>query len=299
MRVRNLLLTFALIIGASAAGQSYFNGKYNIVPYNYKDKTFTLYDFSRAGGAATNMKAKYFATDAYNQYLNWKSDKEILLIAPGAFSDGWDSSAKPVGLCVDNGTIINRVAKSEMDGMVIIYNGAAQIGGVAVVDMDKKYVRVEDPYGSGNYKNYDPRGSAADAVNFLNWGEGAGVTLFQTQLVYSEKKTFNENFGNLEYGSKRERRFLALCIKDGNVHHVVVDVPEEEYLIKGTKEAKEVLEYDGFKVLYILNLDTGDKNLLYAYNGSYLEDLKPYKGSATDRAKIENATNLIIYYKDK
>ncbi len=297
MRVRNLLLGLVLAFGYQVAAQSYFNGKFNVSSYDYQEKSWTLYDFSRAGGAATNMKAKYFATNAHQQYLDWKGDKEILLIAAGAFSDGWDSSAKPVGLCVDNGNIVNRSPQSEMDGMVIIYNGAAQIGGVAVVDMDKKYVNVESPYGSGNYVNYDPRDNATDAYNFLDWGEDAGVTLFQTQLVYSEKKSESENFGNLTYGEQRERRFLALCKKGGNVHHVVVDLPDEEYLIKATKEAKAILEYEDFEVLYIMNLDTGAKNLLYAYNGSYLEDLKPYKGTY-DYATIENATNLIVYYKD-
>ncbi|MDC7996663.1 hypothetical protein [Gilvibacter sediminis] len=290
---------FTLLLSVTMLNaQSYFNGKFRIEAYDYGDRTFTLYDFSREGSSATNLKAKYFATNAYDQYLNWKSGKEILFITAGAFSDGWDSSAKPVGICVDNGHIVNRSPQSEMDGMVIVYNGAAQQGGIAVVDMDKKYVNVENPYGSGNYEQYDPRDNITDRTKFLNWGEDAGVTLFQTQLVYSEKKTYDENFGNKFYGAERERRYLAICIKNGIVHHVVVDVPEAIYLGEGAEDTKVVLEYDGFKVLYILNLDTGDKNLMYSYNGSYLEDKRPYKGSNTDAAKIENATNLLIYYKD-
>ncbi|WP_435578115.1 hypothetical protein [Gilvibacter sp.] len=290
---------FTLLLSVTMLNaQSYFNGKFKIQTYTYADREFTLYDFSREGDVNTNLKAKYFATDAYNQYLDWKSGKEILFITAGAFSDGWDSDAKPVGLCVDNGKTINKFPKAEMDGMVIIYNGAAQQGGIAVVDMDKKYVTVENPYGSKNYEQYDPRDNAIDRTNFLNWGESAGVTLFQTQLVYSEKKSDSENFGNTSFGDKRERRYLAICIKNGIVHHVVVDVPEAIKLMEGAQRTKEVLDYDGFNVLYIMNLDTGDKNVMYCYNGSYLENQYPYKGSNTDAAKIENATNLLIYYKD-
>ncbi len=288
------LLTCIVILSTTLAqAQDLFNGRFRKMSYTHHDNTYTLYDFSRKGTSSTNIKAKYFATNAYQQYLDWKSGKTILLVTAGAFSSGWDSSAIPVGLCVDNGKIINKTAKSEMDGMVIVYNGAAQQGGIVIVDLDKKPVVCEKPYGSGNYVSYYPRDSRTDAINFLDWGESEGLTLFQTQLVYSEKKSETENFGNLYYGDERERRFLAICTKNGVVHHVVVDAPDKQLLIQGTKYVKEVLDYDGFNVLYILNLDTGDKNLLYVYNGNTLENLEP---NSNENAKIDKATNLLVYY---
>ncbi|MCU7551411.1 hypothetical protein OCK74_19975 [Chitinophagaceae bacterium LB-8] len=289
MRSIPIIVLFCLISGLQVANaQSYFDGKFRIAGYTHKGYNYTLYDFSREGG---KIKAKYFAQNAYTQYQNWKSGKQVLLITAGAFSDSWNQDGKPVGLCVDNGAIVNRVPNSDMDGMVIVYNGGAQQGGLAVVDMDIKPVTVQNPTGS-----YYPRTSAEDRTNFLSWGETNGVTLFQTQLVYSSDRSSSN--ANLTYGSKRERRFLAICRKNNVVHHVVVNAPDDLELNLSASYAKAVLDYDGFSVLFIMNLDTGDKNVLHAYDGSYLKDMKPYKGSSTyaDRAKVENATNLLIYY---
>ena len=286
MRILYFLIFSLIFSGLNA--QSYYGGKFSVKKYTHRDYSYTLYDFSREG---TNMRAKYFAQNAYEQYKKWKTGKDILLVTAGAFSDSFKSWGKPVGLCVDNGKIVTKVADNVMDGMVIVYNGAAQIGGIAIVDLDKKPVRVENPYGSGNYESYRPRTYSSDRTNFLNWGKSAGVTLFQSQLVYSQNKA--TNFSNLYYGKKRERRFLAICMKGGNVHHVIVDAPDLLYLNLSAKYAKEVLEYDGLKVLYIVNLDTGDKDILHVYNGSYLANLRP-----NPNAKIEDATNLIVYYRD-
>ncbi|GAA4318748.1 hypothetical protein [Flaviaesturariibacter amylovorans] len=290
--MRILLLALGLCLCGALQAQDFYGGKYRRKGYTHYGNTYTLYDFSREG---TNMKAKYFAQNAYSQFNAWKSGKQILLITAGAFSDKWTSDAVPVGLCVDNGSIVNRSPHSDMDGMVIVYNGGSQQGGVAVVDMDYKNVTVQDPVGSSNSVSYAPRSSASDRVNFLNWGEKNGVTLFQTQLVYSSDRS--SNFGNPTFGAKRERRFLSICRKGGVVHHVVVDAPDALELNLAASRTKEVLEHDGFSVLYILNLDTGCKNLLFAHNGSSLEDVSP-KTSCTPAPSLENATNLIVYYVD-
>ncbi|RYZ00279.1 MAG: hypothetical protein EOO11_02095 [Chitinophagaceae bacterium] len=290
--MRILFLALGLCLCGTLQAQEYFSGKFRRKQYSNDGNTYTLYDFSREGN---NMKAKYFAQNAYKQYDSWKTGKQILLVTAGAFSDKWTSDAIPVGLCVDNGSIVNRSPHSDMDGMVIVYNGGAQQGGVAVVDMDYNNVKVQDPLGSSNTVSYAPRSSASDRVNFLNWGEKNGVTLFQTQLVYSSDRS--SNFSNPTYGNKRERRFLAICRKGGVVHHVVVDAPGSLELNLAASKAKGVLEYDGFSVLYILNLDTGCKNLLHAYNGSYLENISPSTG-CTPTPTLENATNLIVYYRD-
>jgi len=278
------------MIMAGMSQSSYFDGKFKVINETEGGEIYTFYDFSRKD---SKIKAKYFATNAYSQYEAWKSGKTILLVTAGAFSDGWETTSKPVGLCVDNGITVTKTADPVMDGMVIVYNGGTQAGGIAVVDLDKNKVRCEDPYGSKNYVYYQPRENATDATNFLSWGSREGLTLFQTQLVYSEDKS--TNFANETYGKERERRFLAICKKDGDVHHVVINAPKKLYLMKSAKYAKNVLERNGFSLMYLLNLDTGNKNLLHVYNGSSLIDLKP---SSHEQAKIEKATNLLIYYKD-
>jgi hypothetical protein len=292
MKLLHLLLIVSICFftktGLSQSDGSYFGGKYKISTKNKNGNEYKLYDFSRSGG---QIKAKYFATNAYKQYQQWKLGKEILLIMPGAFSTSFDpKKAKPVGLTVDNGVLINRNIDNIMDGMVIVYNGGGQQGGIAVVDLDEKAVKVQKRYGTGDYANYYPRTSSIDRDNFIKWGENQRVTLFQTQLVYSKDKS--NNFSNLYSGKKRERRFLALCYKNSQLHHVVIDVPEYEYLNLAAKNTKEVLENDGFRVWYIMNFDTGGYDILHAYNGYYLEQIK------TAKMSIKEATNLLIYYKD-
>jgi len=273
--------------------QDYVGGRFTIKTYTHRDHTYTLYDFSRESNV---IKAKYFAQNAYSQYINWKASKQILLVTAGAFSDSFTVNAKPVGLCVDNGVSVNKTPNQEMDGMVIIYNGGAQEGGVAVVDMDVNPVKVQEPIGSTTTVAYYPRSSSLDKVNFIKWGERNGVTLFQTQLVYSSDRYIN--FGNLNYGNKRERRFLATCKKGGIVHHIVVDAPDELELNLSASYVKEVLDYAGFNVLYIMNLDTGCKNILHVFNGRGLQNLNPSSTACRSDAQIERATNLLIYYKD-
>ncbi|GAB3959451.1 hypothetical protein GCM10028805_55590 [Spirosoma harenae] len=286
MRKLFIVLFFGIINLAHAQYYSsiqpgnYFNGALSVKKKNYSGTNYILFDFNRDGNV---MKAKYFARNANTQFTNWRRGKEILLVTAGAFSDSFLPSGLPVGLCVDNGTIVTRTPDDTMDGMVIVYNGGAQEGGVAVVDMDVKPVTADKA-------SYYPRTNASDRVNFLNWGQQKGLTLFQTQLVYSSDRS--SNFNNMSFGSRRERRFLAICKKGNVVHHVIVDAPDPLELNVSASNTKSVLESEGFSVSYIMNLDTGDKNILHAYSGAYLKDYKP-----NSNAKIEDATNLIIYYK--
>ena len=92
------------------------------------------------------------------------------------------------------------------------------------------------------------------------------------------------------YGKKRERRYMAVCTKGYSLHHVVVDVPQLIYLNQGAEHAKRVLEYAGFTVHYILNLDTGDKNIFALRTNGDLYYQTKYR--------LKEATNLIIFYTD-
>jgi len=259
------------------------------------NSTYNIYDFTKNG---SGIKTKYFAQNAYAQYLRWSSDKQILLVTAGAFSDSWENYGKPVGLCVENGYIINKVIQYNWDGMVLIYNTNQLLSDIVVVDIGVKNVIVNALDGSNQKYVYSLKSSAADRMNFLNWGEHANITLFQTQLLYSTDKYSNNNLNNPYYGDSRERRFLAVCTKNGITHDIIIDIPNEIKLNLATSYAKYVLEYAGYSVSYIMNLDTGDKNILYRYNGSYLQNMHPYKGNYPERATIENATNLLVFYKD-
>ncbi|GAB3959466.1 hypothetical protein GCM10028805_55640 [Spirosoma harenae] len=275
-----LLGTINLTYGqyySTIQSNSFFDGKFTIKKETYSGYTFILFDCSRENKA---IKAKYFAQNAYSQYTTWKAGKEILLVTAGNFVDGWGSEANPVGLCVDNGTIVNRTPNDNMDGMVILYNNGAQDGGMAVVDMDVHPIKTPDG-------SYNPRTSPVDRVNFLTWAQKNGLSLFQTQLVYSSDRS---PCFPLNYGPKRERRFLAICKKAGVIHHVIVDAPDPLELNVSSRYAKSVLESNGLAVSYILNLETGGHNFLLARDGTYLQEYKPIN-------HFKDSYPMIVYYK--
>jgi hypothetical protein len=168
-----------------------------------------------------------------------------------------------------------------MDGFVIVTEGF-----VLVIDLDnlESGIVTED----GNTLSINPRASVSDRLLIINAAEQNNWTLFQTQLVYSVDKY--KNFKNLEYGNEAERRFLAVCSDEsGSMYNVIVDVPDSLYLNVAAKNTKEVLEYAGYKVQYILNLDTGGKNIFITRDGDSLK----YMADDT----IDEATNLIVFYK--
>ncbi len=294
---KNLLKLFflTLIVCSINAQSTYHGGKLKIFTAYQGGNTYEIYDFTRDDSDGKQIKAKYFATNAYSQYLNWKSGKNIILVAPGAYSSTFDKTAKPVGMCVDNGTIVNRIIDDTMDGFVVIYNGGNLQGGIGVVDLDINGVKTKE-YGTyGNITTYYPRTYSSDRTSLLSWGESNGLTLFQSHLVYSSDKTLSENFKNLYYGDQQERRFLATCKKGGVIHHVIVNGDNLQYLMLGARNAKNILEREGYYIYYMLNLDRGGKDLLYVDKGWGLTNLY---SSYQENRKIENATNLIVYYLD-
>ena len=266
--------------------QSYENGKFNIETKYFDNKSYTLYIFSRE---KNTVKAKYFSTNADKQFEDWRSNKRILLVTAGAYSSGWDVGSSPVGLNVDNGKIVTRNPKP-WDGLIVIYNGGTQKGGIGVTDLDINPITCTDY--NGVY-NYNPRDNVTDCYNFLNWGANNGLTIFQTHLVYSEKKMLRDQFSTNGSSKIAERRYLVICSKNGTVHHIVVDAPDAQTLNIGGRNVYNILNSEGFQVLYILNLDTGGKNFLQINKGNGL--VEGLRGNNTS-IDIKSLTNMLVYY---
>ncbi len=92
----------------SAWAQTYLSGAYIRAEVEFEDKDFTVYTFSRKQVRQGTVRAKYFAKDANNQFAKWRQGKKVLFYCSGAFSVNWDTDSPPVGICVDNGQIVNR-----------------------------------------------------------------------------------------------------------------------------------------------------------------------------------------------
>lgn len=288
---RTLLISCLVILGillpsTASAQNRYLSGLYMLTRTEYQNYDLSVYDFSRRKSRRTGqIKAKYFAKNANHQFNEWKEGKQILFYCSGAFSESWDSDSPPLGVCVDNGVIVNRNLDSGMDGLVIVYNGGGQAGGIAVVNIDKDPVKVSQGGDfTYNLRNYAERSA------FLNWAQSQDATVFQTQLMYTSKYGYGfEESTHLTYGSSAERRFLAICIKDGTVHHIVVDHPESDYLNRSSKRVHAYLSEQGYTVVGLFNLDTGGKNIMRAYDD---------EGDTVSRTDLDTdeATNLLVYY---
>ena len=63
------------------------------------------------------------------------------------------------------------------------------------------------------------------------------------------------------------------------------------------KEAITFLRASNYSVDFMLNLDTGSKDIMYAHDGEGLKNLRP--NPITSSAKIENASSLLVYYTEK
>ena len=147
IRLFCVLLILLLAFHQGVAQSNYLKGTYVKEKVHHEGSRFTVYDFSRKKTNKGIVRAKYFAQNANDQFEDWKDDRQILFYCSGAFSESWDTDSPPLGICVDNGRIVNRNIDKQMDGLVIVYNGGLQAGGIAVVNMDKESVRVSQENG--------------------------------------------------------------------------------------------------------------------------------------------------------
>ena len=222
---------------------------------------------------------RYFSQNAGDRFDQWRQNKKVFIACAGAFSSTWEADSKPVGFTVDNGEIINLNFDFEMDGLVIIENSS-----ISVIDLD--YLQAGIDLEDGQKISMNPRNSSFDCEKLKRIAKEEKSTIFQTQLLYSIDRS--TNFSNPYFGKIRERRFLAVCKKKNEFINVIVDAPDPTYLNLSAKYAKDVLEYDGYKIFYLLNLDTGDKNIFWGIENDKLYDL----GTTT----MNKSTNLIVWY---
>jgi hypothetical protein len=236
-------------------------------------------------GEASSIGMKYFAVRANSEYQKWQVDKDVLLVTTGAFSSEWTDRAKPIGLCVDEGRVLNRSPRKEMDALVIEKKGA-----LTVVDLDNERMQID---WEGEKLSVNPRdGSLINRVKFLHLAEASGWTVFQSQLLAGPNR--NEAGLDLDYGNAAERRMLALASKAGHDYRIIVDLPQAEKLHRAAQIASQQLAKAGFTLHYLVNLDTGDRNLLYVKRDDELQKVSQVESNYAD---IAAATNLLVFYR--
>jgi hypothetical protein len=246
---------------------------------------------NRKGG---RVKAKYFASRVkgemvYERYQKWAKNKQIIAYSSAGYSNSCDNPriATPIGVCFDDGILVNQNIKDNMDGFVVI-NAKGEI--LLNNLKEDKLSFTSSITGELNYFNIR---NSFDFSTFKNWASHEKAGVFQTHLFYYKDQI---KVGTNGSGNLRERRILAACKdEDGNDIYCLINLPGNNTLYEVTKKASDyLLKNEHMKNIYfMINLHTGCENIFQANkpNGSLLTG-----DGWSGLTPINNASNLIVFY---
>jgi hypothetical protein len=241
------------------------------------------------------IKVKYFAakdyngTTVYQRYQEWARNKNIVAYTSGTYMTECDATiARPVGLCIDNGVLVNNAIKDNLDGLAIVY----ATGGMAVSNLKDGDLSITNA--DGTRENLNLR-NAFQRTRFINWAKDNEATVFQTHLFYYKNNV--EVFYNAS-PELRERRFLAVGKdSDGTIRHFLVNLSGFNTIYNATIKVSNYLKSDEDieDLIFLINLDTGCQDVF---------QLKTKVGGVDNRsgfsgkASLSESTNLIVYYSE-
>ncbi len=239
----------------------------------------------------SRIKAKYIArkidnTTVADRYRSAKKGKKMILCCAGGYMSDCSSPTTPIGLCVDDGNIVNRTfgtdaSGKDMNAIVIV----EAIGGIRVKDIRKGINLV-----SLNRKVFI-RQCNDDLNTFLKWCISENVWLFQTHLLaYDKELKVNVNATN---ATSRERRLLAAVIDPNNdIYHILFNLSSKHLSIpKFTEGVFNYLNGKNMEVVWIVNLDSGCGDFFQLYDENGNEDSN-VKGAES----LDQTINLLCYY---
>lgn len=294
----NIILFFIISITLNAQDTCYTIIGDDVI--NDKDYTYRVYDMVVDSCNNKRIKSAYVVKDAYDKFKELQSKNDILLVAAASYSSSiFDSIGKPVGFCAEKGNILNKMPNDVMDGLVIVNSEDDSKPIVEVQDLDIDLKNCSKATCNGKHATHlNIRDNPSDTYEFMEYVKRQDVSCFQTHLLYSHHKSYEKNFEFLRNGtSDRCRRFLFICEKDDVKHHIVVDHISGDYLMRAAKRCFDYLQGQNYKIQYMLNLDTGNKDIFHAFNGTQMENMRPNPSLAT--AVLEKAISLVIYYTEK
>jgi hypothetical protein len=286
MKKNNITLMIMVLIPFFVKAQD-FSGYVETKSTTIDGTSYIIEKMSRKEG---HVKAKYFAckegnTLVANRYDKWATNKKVIAISSGTYMNSYDLSvATPVGLCIDNGEIINRELKQNMDGLVIVY----ATGGIVASNLKEGNLKIRV---NGKDTVLDILRNSMQLTFFMDWAEEQEATVFQAHLfVYKNQQTITEK-------SKKDvapRRFLAVCQTGTDVFHYIINLPTSLTLYDGSTKAFNYLQnYEHMNVVFMINLDTGKQDVLKIFDPAGM----PYSGSGFSGAlSMTDAANLLVYY---
>jgi len=250
----------------------YYGGAYQVYTLKEEGLTFKIFDMNISRG---NFKVAYFGQNGAANYKSWKrGHSRVLCYFAVGFAQDWAPDQPPLGLSVQQGRILNRNMEADMDGLVSLTRQGTL-----------KAVNISAEKAEGRYDLTQ----SSDRSRYLRTVGSSGSSIFQTQLMYTAQQ--GSMMGDLKYGQKSSRRFLAICTdKRGQTHHLVMDVLSRTHLNNAAAKAIVALKEKGFTVQYLLNQDTGGRNIMEAFND---------RGDRIYLAPVDisKATQLLVYYR--
>ena len=282
MRTKFYLVVLGLLFMSNGFSQ-YDQNYVSLTVETVEGEIYTVVEMTRKD---ERVKVKYFADkdqdgrSVYQRYLNWSKNKSIISVCSGTYYDG---NEIPVGICIDDGYIVNKSEENLMDGLVIVY----KTGGIVASDLKEGNLSVQANAVSTtlNLRN------AFDRQKFFNWSVSNSATVFQTHLLYYKN--------NLRVGTNgspvvRERRFLAVAKDaDNYVRYYLVNLPSGNTLFNATNKIVKLLGSYTSNILFVINLDTGAQDSYQVRD--YLGRVKQEKGF-TGPLSLDKAKNLLVFY---
>lgn len=242
-----------------------------------------------------SLKVKYFAFKYNNKtiakrYNEWQLNKNIICFSSAAYMDGPNEKiAKPKGLCIDQGKIINNnLIKGELDGLVMVYPS----GKMTVHNLKNDEIQ----YDKGDGKQAKVNTSNIfQMTRFIEWAKEQEITIFQTHLFYHK----NQNLIIQTKGKLAARRFLAVGKDEtGELKYYIINSNESLKLSAAAEKAIRYLRsFENLSTIeYMINLDTGGQDIFSVNDHSgHKLNYPELKGKISD---LNVAVNLIVFSVD-
>lgn len=263
--------------------KSFYNG--NVKTYYVESNSSRIGQSVWISRKGKKVNAKYFAykqgnNSIYNRFVDWRDNKNMVLACSGAYTYS-KSNEYPTGITVDNGNVVNRSIRDDMDALVIVY----ATGGIVVSDIDNG-----DLYLSSLGRKLNIR-DRTDKYDFLDWAEEEEATVFQSHLLAYKNEL---RIGTNSDRDRARRRIMVLVTNNSNeVYHVIYNIRREVSLYDISDSILSYLKNKDFNVIAMVNLDTGSYDIMEVYDetNSVVNDIK-----GDPNFNISKATNLIAYY---
>ncbi len=293
-----LIFLSALFLITSIGAFGQYDQK--LVKFDFKEINGNPFGVVKLNMTNQRVKVKYFASkdansslSVYQRFSDWAFNKKLILVSSGTYYYYPDkknrdkNTARPVGICIDNGNIINKTTDDNLDALALIYSS----GKIAVENLNSKVISVKDA--SGNPLNLN-LSNALDKNLFYKWATDVKATIFQTHLfAYKGNLLVAPNANTF----KDYRRFLAAGINNNNeTVQYIINLPFNSTILEGSKYALDYLKTsENLKeISFLINLDTGAQNALETYHPKTGDKLSNSNFSGVK--DIKDAINLIVYY---